>query len=73
MLTNNENIRVRSAAVNALGKLKIDPADSQFTANASQRLRELAGERSIYKMLNKDIAFALKNINQPPTFLYLLK
>ncbi len=60
MLTNDENIRVRSAAVNALGKLKIDPADSQFTANASQRLRELAGERSIYKMLNKDIAFALK-------------
>ncbi|MBK7158975.1 MAG: HEAT repeat domain-containing protein [Ignavibacteria bacterium] len=60
MLTNDENIRVRSASVNALGKLKIDPADSQFTANASQRLRELAGERSIYKMLNKDIAFALK-------------
>lgn len=60
MLTNDENIRVRSAAVNALGKIKTDPADSQFTANASQRLRELAGERSIYKMLNKDIAFALK-------------
>lgn len=60
MLTKDDNIRVRSASVNALGKLKIDSSDTQFIDKASQRLRELAGERSNYKMFNKDIAFAFK-------------
>ncbi|MBS1553024.1 MAG: HEAT repeat domain-containing protein [Bacteroidetes bacterium] len=60
MLTEDENIRVRSAAVNALGKLKTDSSDSQFIIKASQRLRELAEEKSAYKMFNKDIAFALR-------------
>lgn len=60
MLTKDENIRVRSASVNALGKLKTDSSETLFSNKVSQRLRELAADRSSFKMLNKDIAFAFK-------------
>lgn len=57
-LTEDERIRIKSASVNALGKLKLDSADSKFREKVSERLRELAAEKSSYKMFNKDIAFA---------------
>ncbi|MEO6694387.1 MAG: hypothetical protein ABIO41_04215, partial [Ignavibacteria bacterium] len=60
-LTNEESIRVRSAAVNALGKIKIDTNETEFIMQASERLRQLAAENSPFKMYNKDIAYAFKN------------
>ena len=60
-LTNDSSIRIRSSAVNALGKINIDSSDKEFITNVSYRLSELANENSPYKMFNKDIAFAFRN------------
>jgi len=60
-LTYDENIRVRSAAVNAVGKIRIDTNEVDFISKASERLIHLAAEVSSYKMFNKDIAYAFKN------------
>ncbi|MEP7145419.1 MAG: HEAT repeat domain-containing protein [bacterium] len=60
-LTSDENVRIRSASVNALGKINIDSTDTEFISNVSFRLRELASENSPYKLYNKDIAYAFKN------------
>lgn len=63
-LTYDENIKVRTSAVNALGKINIDSvADVEFILKAASRLRELASEHSAYKLFNKDIAYAFKNYN----------
>ncbi len=58
---NNENVRIRSAAVNALGKIKIDSTDTDFISRASKKLIGLANENSPYKLYNKDIAYAFNN------------
>ncbi len=60
-LTYDENIRIRSASVNALGKITADTSDTEFINQVSKRLRELATENSGYKLYNKDIAYAFKN------------
>ena len=60
-LTHDESIRVRSSAVNALGKIKIDTNETDFMIKGSERLRQLAAEQSPFKMFNKDIAYAFKN------------
>jgi hypothetical protein len=60
-LTYEDNIRIRSNAVNALGKLKIDSLDMDFITRAASRLTELYKEHSGKKLYNKDIAFAFKN------------
>lgn len=60
-LTSDPNIRIRAAAVNALGKIKIDSSDIDFTERTSKRLRDLAYENSPYKLYKKDIAYAFKN------------
>ena len=60
-LTYDENTRIRSSAVNALGKIKTDSADTDFTRKTAKRLRELALQESELKMYNKDIAYAFKN------------
>lgn len=60
-LTYDENIRIRSASVNALGKIKIDTSETDFINRTSARLRELAAENSPYKLYKKDIAYAFKN------------
>jgi len=60
-LTYDDNIRIRSASVNALGKIKIDTSESDFINRTSSRLRELASDNSPYKLYKKDIAYAFKN------------
>ncbi len=60
-LTFDENVRVRTVAVNSLGKINIDTADSEFINKTAARLRELANENSTSKLYNKDIAYAFKN------------
>jgi hypothetical protein len=60
-LTYNQNVRIRSAAVNALGKMNFTDADSDFKNKVSDRLIELASEKNPRKTYNKDIAFAFKN------------
>ncbi|MBK8554194.1 MAG: hypothetical protein IPL53_25360 [Ignavibacteria bacterium] len=60
-LTYDNEIRIRAVAVNALGKIKIDSNNTEFTNKTSARLRELANENSKYKLYNKDIAYAFKN------------
>ncbi len=57
-LTYDDNVRVRSSAINALGKVKIDPADEEFKTKVSNRLIELVNEDSPKKLYNKDIAYA---------------
>lgn len=60
-LTFDVNYRVRSSAINALGKIKYDRQDAEFIKNVSLRLSSLAGEKSERKLYSKDIAFALGN------------
>lgn len=75
-LTYDENYRVRSSAINALGKIKYDSTDIEFKNKAAERLRTLAGEYSEKKLYRKDIAFALNNYRQPeniPVLMQMLK
>jgi len=75
-LTKDNNIRVKSSSINALGKIIIDTAESDFIDKASQRLIELANEKSQNKMLNKDIAYAFnnyKNENNIPALIDMMK
>jgi hypothetical protein len=60
-LTYDDNIRVRSSALNALGKINIDNSDIDFKNRVSQRLIEIVNENQGYKLFNKDLAFAFKN------------
>ncbi|MBZ0203765.1 MAG: HEAT repeat domain-containing protein [Ignavibacteria bacterium] len=60
-LTYDDNYRIRSSAVNALGKIKYDTTDADFINKTVNRLGELASEKSEKKLYNKDIAFALGN------------
>lgn len=60
-LTYDQNIRIRANAVNALGKLKIVSADTEFIRTSASRLAELYNESSDKKLYRKDIAFAFKN------------
>ncbi|CAN5562326.1 hypothetical protein BH10BAC5_BH10BAC5_19630 [soil metagenome] len=64
-LTFDNNIRVRSSAINALGKIKYDKSDSEFMNKTAQRLLELAKENDPGISFNKDIAFALGNYYSP--------
>jgi len=74
-LTKDGNKRIRSSAINALGKIRIDSADSEFITSASERLQQLALENDSLGMLMKDIAFAFKKYAQPenvPTLIGIL-
>jgi hypothetical protein len=71
-LTYDDNYRIRSSAINALGKIKYDTTDIQFINKVSGRLSELAKEDSDKKLYNKDIAFALGNYKTPESFATLL-
>ena len=64
-LTYDDNYRLRSSAINALGKIKYDTSDVEFINKVTTRLSELAGERSDKKLYNKDIAFAFGNYITP--------
>ncbi len=64
-LTKDENYRVRSSAINALGKINYDKSDKDFIDKVTQRLGELAAEKSEKKIYNKDIAFAVGNYISP--------
>ena len=57
-LTYDDNIRIRSSALNALGKIKIDFTYTDFRMKVSNRLIELVNENSSKKLYNKDIAYA---------------
>ncbi|RPI17488.1 MAG: hypothetical protein EHM58_09230 [Ignavibacteriae bacterium] len=59
-LTYNDKSRIRSASVNALGKLNLTENDADFIQKVSNRLVELATEHHPKKTYNKDIAFAFK-------------
>lgn len=67
-LTYDENVRVQSSAINALGKIIIDTTDTEFIYNVSARLLQLADEDSDSKVLYKDIAHALKNYKSVQSF-----
>jgi len=60
-LTYDDNYRLRSSAINALGKINYDTNDVEFIEKVTKRLGKLATERSDKKIYNKDIAFALNN------------
>ncbi len=64
-LTYDDNYRVRSSAINALGKINFDKTDKEFIDKVTKRLSELAAENSEKKIYNKDIAFALGNYLSP--------
>lgn len=68
LLSYDENIRVRSSAINALGKIIIDTNDTEFINKVSSRLLQLADEDSESKILYKDIAHALKNYKSTNSF-----
>ncbi|MBP9095243.1 MAG: hypothetical protein KBG21_01460 [Ignavibacteria bacterium] len=68
LLSYDENIRVRSSAINALGKIIIDTADTEFINKTSARLLELADEEVDNKIIYKDIAHALKNYKSSNSF-----
>jgi hypothetical protein len=72
-LTYDENFRIRSSAINALGKIKYDENDTEFKNKTAERLRTLAGEYSEKKLYRKDIAFALGNYRQPENIPVLMK
>jgi len=67
-LTYDENLKVKSSAINALGKIIIDTTDTEFINKVSARLLQLADEDSESKTLYKDIAHALKNYKVPQSF-----
>ncbi len=71
-LTYDDNYRIRSSAINALGKIKYDTTDIEFVNKVSNRLSELAKENSDKKLYNKDIAFALGNYKTSESFTALL-
>ncbi|MFI5145470.1 MAG: HEAT repeat domain-containing protein, partial [Ignavibacteria bacterium] len=60
-LTYDSQVRIRTAAVNALGKMNFGEQESDFKNKVAGRLIELAGENNPRKTYNKDIAFAFKN------------
>ena len=68
LLSYDENIRVRSSAINALGKIIIDTIDTEFINKVSARLLELADEEVDNKIIYKDIAHALKNYKSSNSF-----
>lgn len=67
-LAHDENVRVQSSAINALGKIIIDTNDTEFINKVSSRLLQLADEDSESKILYKDIAHALKNYKSTNSF-----
>jgi hypothetical protein len=74
-LTYENDLRVRSSAINALGKINYDKSDAVFIDKVSSRLSELAYEKTDKRLYYKDIAFALGNYITPQSFgslLYLL-
>ena len=75
-LTGDSNYKIRSSAINALGKIKYDQGDAAFLSKAAERLRTLAMEDSDKKLYRKDITFALNNFRTPeniPVLMHLLK
>lgn len=60
-LTYDDNYRLRSSAINALGKINYDRSDKEFIDKVTKRLGELATEKSEKKIYIKDIAFAINN------------
>ncbi len=68
LLSYDENIRVRSSAINALGKIIVDTNDTEFINKVSARLLELADEEVDNKIIYKDIAHALKNYKSSNSF-----
>ncbi|MCB0722191.1 MAG: hypothetical protein KDC42_07795 [Ignavibacteriae bacterium] len=75
LLTYDDDIRVRSNAVLALGKIKYDPADIEFIEAVSKRLRELAEEKTDSKIYFKNLLYAFNNYpsvnNFPVVFQFL--
>lgn len=64
-LTYDDNTKVQSSALNALGKIGIDLSDFDFRNRVAQRLIELTGNNKGYKLFNKDLAFAFRNYFNP--------
>lgn len=61
-MTYDDNYRVRASAINALGKMNFGKDDHEFVLKFTQRLVELASEKSLKKGYNKEIAFGLSNL-----------
>lgn len=54
------SMKVKTSAVNALGKIRLTDEDNNFKERVSERLRDLAFSDSESKLLNKDVSFAFK-------------
>ena len=63
-LTYDNNYKIRSSAINALGKIKNDTSDVEFIKKVCNRLIELSPQSSDKKLYKKDIAFAFNNYKQ---------
>lgn len=71
-LTFDENQRIRGSAVNALGKLRVNPDDAEFTEAAAERLRGLSESNDGRKLFRKDLAFAFRKYKSPENIPVLL-
>ncbi|MCB0728937.1 MAG: hypothetical protein KDD00_15840, partial [Ignavibacteriae bacterium] len=60
-LTYDNDIRIRTTALNALGKIIYDTLDTDYIIKVSGRLRELSSDTSVNKLYKKDISYAFKN------------
>lgn len=72
-LTYDDNIRICSSALNALGKINVELSEIDFRSRVSQRLNELVNENQPFKLFNKDLAFSFKNYYDPGNFNSIVK
>lgn len=75
-LTNSDNNRIKTVAVNALGKIKYDTSEISFKEKVINRLSEMVKENNISKILTKDLAYAFGNYKSEddiPALIILLR
>ncbi|MFZ1323515.1 MAG: hypothetical protein WAT71_18335 [Ignavibacteria bacterium] len=74
-LTYSDNNRIKTVAVNALGKIKYDTSDVSFKDKVINRLSKMVMEINNSKILTKDLAYAFGNYkseNNIPALITLL-
>ena len=75
-LTYSSNNRIKTVAVNAIGKIKYDTSDNSYKEKVIKRLSEIVMQNNNSKILSKDLAYAFGNYkseNDIPALITLLK
>lgn len=72
-LSSEENYRIRSTTINALGKINYNLSDNDFINRVSFKLNLLATELTDKKIYKKDVAFALGNYITDQSFRTLIQ